>query len=268
MLKRADVEAGDVVALGPSGSFPALNIAMLAAIKTVGARPVIISSAGSSQWGANHPNLTWPDMERVLRQRGILPYRSVAASLGGIDDQAVGLPKHGRKALAEAIERNGLPMIEVADVAESLDRRMNLFRENAGDKDFAAYINIGGGTTSVGSRVGKRLFKPGLNRWMPRDAADIDSVMTRFAKWGVPVIHVSKISRLAERYGLPLQPTSMPGVGQGKIFMREAYIHWLGALVLVVLLALMFGFLRLDLAYRLFLGKPKDPGSASPEQMV
>jgi len=44
--------------------------------------PVVIASVGASDWGANRPYLTWLDMERVLRQRNILPYTSVAASLG------------------------------------------------------------------------------------------------------------------------------------------------------------------------------------------
>ena len=65
-LKRADVEAGDVVALGLSGSFPAINIAALTAVEAIGAQPVVISSVSASQFGANDPRLTWPDMERVL----------------------------------------------------------------------------------------------------------------------------------------------------------------------------------------------------------
>ena len=50
---------------------------------------------------------------------------------------------------------------------------------------------------------------------VPREAASIDSVMTRFALEGIPVIHLIKINVLAERYGLPLQPQVIPAVGEG-----------------------------------------------------
>ena len=55
MLIKAGVGKGDLVAVGYSGSFPGMNVSVLAALKTIGARPVILASAGSSQWGANSP---------------------------------------------------------------------------------------------------------------------------------------------------------------------------------------------------------------------
>ncbi len=77
LLKRAGVKEGDKVAVGFSGSFPALNICVLAAIDTLKADPIVISSAGSSQWGANHPDFMWPDMEKLLHEKHVFPYRSV-----------------------------------------------------------------------------------------------------------------------------------------------------------------------------------------------
>ncbi|MBM4372681.1 MAG: poly-gamma-glutamate system protein, partial [Deltaproteobacteria bacterium] len=49
LLDRAGVEPGDHVAVGLSGSFPALNIAVLAALEALEVQPVIISSASASQ---------------------------------------------------------------------------------------------------------------------------------------------------------------------------------------------------------------------------
>src|SRR5690606_29481438 len=54
LLDEAGVKENDVVAVGLSGSFPALNISALAALKTLGAKPIIIASSSSSEWGANH----------------------------------------------------------------------------------------------------------------------------------------------------------------------------------------------------------------------
>ncbi len=267
LLKRIELQAGDVVAVGSSGSFPAMNITMLAACKALGLRPLIISSVGSSQWGANHPDLMYPDMERVLRRRGLLPFKSLAVSLGGVDDEAVGLSEAGRQQLRTVIKRNNLVQLQAASFEDNLKMRMAIYRQHAGDAEIKAYINIGGGTTSVGTRVSKRLFKPGLNRKVPRGAAEIDSVMTRFAKKGIPVIHVTKVEDLAQRYGLPIEPTQTPPVGEGKIFIREEYSKWIAAGVLAFVLGLMFIFIRLDLAYRLFPAAGQK-GPASPEQMV
>src|SRR5262249_18075590 len=55
-LRRAGVGKDDVVAVGVSGSFPALNICVYAALQTLGAKAVIVSSAAASQYGANLPD--------------------------------------------------------------------------------------------------------------------------------------------------------------------------------------------------------------------
>ena len=57
----------------------------------------------------------------------------------------------------------------------------------------------------------------------------VDSIMTRFAKEDVPVIHLVQIEKLATCYGLPVQPKNMPIVGEGKVFYREEYNKWLAA---------------------------------------
>ncbi|MFH1130929.1 MAG: poly-gamma-glutamate system protein [Pseudomonadota bacterium] len=268
LLKRCEISPGDIVALGTSGSFPALNIAALAAVKVLKAKAVVISSVSSSQWGSNHPQFAWPDMERILVRRGILPTRSIAVSLGGIDDLAIGLNESGRQLLEAVIARSKLPKLDVENFEDSLKKRMTLYRQYSGGEDIKAYINIGGGTTSVGTRVGKQLFKAGLNRWIPRGASAIDSVMTRFAKIGVPVIHITRISELAQRYGLPLDSKSIPTVGEGKIFVREEYSLWLTGGVLLVIFVLMVGLLRFDLAHRLFSSTMGPAEDKNPEQMV
>ncbi len=268
LLKRAGVEPGDKVAIGMSGSFPAINIAVLAAVQVLELKPVTISSAGSSQWGANLPDMMWPDMERVLVEKRVFPSRSVALSRGGIDDRALGLTKDARKMLDGVIERSGLPSLSVKDYADSVEQRMSLYRLHAGQGDYKVYINVGGGTTSVGTKVGKLMFHPGLNRTAPRGASIIDSVMTRFIYEGIPVIHMTKINRLAERYGLPLMPITTPAVGEGKIFFRDVHSPTLTAAILIILLSLLIAFVRLDWGYRIFSSNKREYSSTKPERMV
>jgi hypothetical protein len=134
MLKESGVQEGDVVAVGMSGSFPALNICTYAACETLGVKPLVISSASASQWGANVPALLWPDMERTLRNKGktvpiidatgrpkldekgeptlreegLFAITSIARSIGGHQDRGLGLDEDGLRLVKASIERNGL----------------------------------------------------------------------------------------------------------------------------------------------------------------
>jgi hypothetical protein len=134
MLREAGVQEGDVVAVGMSGSFPALNICTYAACETLGVKPLVISSASASQWGANVPALLWPDMERLLRNKGrlvpdigsdgkqkvddngkpllkdagLFDITSIACSIGGHQDRGLGLNEDGLRIVRTSIERNGL----------------------------------------------------------------------------------------------------------------------------------------------------------------
>jgi poly-gamma-glutamate system protein len=256
ILKAAGLNAGDTVAIGVSGSFPAWNVATFAAVETLKLKPIVIASVSGSQFGANDPRFLWPDMEKLLFDRRVFTFRSVAASRGGLEDRALGLPKDSRALLDEAISRNGLAPIIEKTYAESLDRRIALYREAAAGAEIRAYINVGGGTVSVGTRAGKGLFGPGLNRTAPRGATQIDSVMTRFALEGVPVVHLIETAQLARKYGLPLAPRQMPKVGEGAIFTRLEYNRWLAAAMLLLVLGVLVSLVRTDIGRRLFGGAP------------
>jgi poly-gamma-glutamate system protein len=269
LLKRARVNKGDQVGVGFSGSFPAINVAVLAAIKQLGLRPLIVTSASGSQFGANIPGLVWLDMEATLRKQGLFPYRSLAASLGGIQDRALGMAPEGKQRLLQTITACGVQLFKPRDLKDSIDQRWRLLQESAGDAPIAAYINVGGGSASVGTWVGKHLFRHGLNRTAPRGMGGLDSVMARFIRDGVPVIHLINIDRLATRYGLPLQPTFQPRVGEGKTFYRDEYNLWLAAGMLVLIVVALYAFIRSDLGYRLFqTDRNAKAGPSHPEKMV
>lgn len=244
LLREAGVEEGDVVAVGVSGSFPALNVSLYAAMATLRLDPIIISSVSASQWGANHPKFLWLDMERVLHDRKIISFRSVAASFGGADDRAAGLSEEGLSLLRRAISRSGLPLIEPENYAESVVERMAIYREKAADRPIRAYVNVGGGTSSVGTRRSKFAFQPGINTRTPPRAALIESVMARFLDEGIPVIHFLQINRMAERFGLPVSPQVRPPVGTGQVFLQRRYNPLLTAGGLAAVVASLFLFVR------------------------
>lgn len=268
MLKRADVEEEDQIAVGYSGSFPALNVALLAAIEVLHLHPIIIASAASSQFGGNDTEFAWLDMERLLVQRRIFSSRSIAATVGGIEDLALGMPEEGRQKLVEVIERNDVPLLEPTSFDDSIKRRLDLYQEQAGAKPIKAYVNVGGGAISVGRNAGKKAFEPGLNFRAPRGTYPIDSIMSRFVEDGTPVIHMVRVMELAERFGLPIQPPTTPAPGEGGIFYREEYNRYLVVGILALIVLSLYALVRSDIGFRLLATKGVRRVDKHPEPMV
>jgi poly-gamma-glutamate system protein len=266
LLKQAGVKEGDLVAVSMSGSFPAINLSVLAALKTLKLRPTIISSVASSQWGANDPYFLWIDMEQFLYNRGIFPFRSVAASIGGRYDKGKEMPENGRQAIIHGIERNGLPQITNNTLRENIDQRMGLYLKEGPPK---VYINVGGGIASVGAqRRRQRLLKTGLTS--PDDGVPEprNSVVNRFIAEGIPVIHLENIRMMASEYGLPLAPNKVPKPGEGGIYSHKEYNIWLAVGVLSAILLSLYLFSRTDFGFRLVQVSYDRKGAGPPEPMV
>ena len=268
MLKKSGVKEGDTIAVGVSGSFPALNLCVYAAVETLKLNPIVIASAAASQWGANCPDLLWIDMERVLKQEGIFGTRAIACSIGGYEDRGLGMTEDGLELIRRAIERNDLPVLESETFEEAVDKRMAIYKDRARGKPIKAYINVGGGTISVGRSLGKRLFNPGLNMRAPVVNEELDGIMPRFAAEGVPVVHMIHIATLANRFGLEFMPAAMPTVGQANVFEGMDYNRPLAAVFLVVEVALLYTFIRSDIGFRLLRSSGQPKNGAAPEPMV
>lgn len=264
MLDEAGVKDGDVVAVNCTGSFPAMNITIYAALETLGAEPIVISSVSASEYGATYPELTWLDMESLLFEQDFVSFKSIAASMGGTLDVARSHTEEGRELLRAAIERNRIPLLYPNDFTQAVQMRVDLYDEYAGGRPITAFINLGGGTASVGTVDDKSDFKPGLNTRLPK-GLDRPSVMRTFLERGIPVIHVSKIRSLARRYGLPDAPVEMPEPGEGGVFQETGSSRPAIAGLLALIFAAMFGATRYDMSSLFSRGKREGSG---PEQMV
>ena len=239
-----------------------MNIAMYAAIETIGAVPVVVSSVAASEYGATNPELTWLDMETLLFERDVFSFRSAAASLGGVLDVGRNHTEEGRVMLRDAIARNELPLLSPADFEDAVRLRLNIYESER--PEVVAFINVGGGTASVGTADDKRDYRPGLNTRLPR-GLEQTSVMRTFLERGLPVIHVSKIRSLARQYGLADEPMQTPAVGEGGVYRQSVLQPWTLITLLLVIFLAMFGATRFDLAAA-FSKKAGD--KRGPEQMV
>lgn len=269
LLRNAGVKEGDVVVAAVSGSFPAINVAVYAALEVMGVEPVVIASTSSSQFGASHPDLTWLDMERLLHERKIVSFRSVAASLGGVEDRAVGHTTRGRELLRGAIRRNGRPLLEPASLSEAIEERLRVIYAATGGRKVSAYINVGGGAASMGADENRERYRPGLTYDPPTGASA--SVAGELIRTGVPVINFTQIEILARRYGLSQAPATLPPLGEGKVFEGPAHSRTMAIVMLVIIIAALFVAVRLDAGFRLSGGggsKGSGGQTSAPEQMV
>jgi poly-gamma-glutamate system protein len=247
MLKQCNVEEGDPVAVAFSGSMPAMNIAVLCAIEVLEAKPIIISSVGASMWGANDPEFTWLDMEKLLYDKKLIRSRTAAASIGGGDDIGRGLSPAGRDLLIESINRNDVIFINEPDLLSSINRRVTIYDSLTDpDEKLKAYVNVGGGLGSLGSGINANLIPPGVSKQLAMRNFPTKGAMIKIAERGVPVIHISEINEIAEKYGLPVAPTPLPEPGEGEVFIEERYNLWVAGGALAILAGLILSVVIVD----------------------
>jgi poly-gamma-glutamate system protein len=237
MLEEAGLEKNDVVAIAFTGSLPGLNIAVNAAIQTLDLKPIIITSVGASNWGANDPYYTWLDMERVLYDAGIFKNTSVAASIGGGLDRGRGLSPEGRQLIVDAIERNHADFINEEYLERSIQKRMEIYNQHRKKSKIKAFINVGGGIASMGSTENSQFVPSGLTMSLPMLNYPMRGVLIQMAEKNIPVIHLLNINQLAKKYGLPISPTPLPMAGEGEVFIQKRYSVILTSAVTIFLIA-------------------------------
>jgi len=247
LFKKAKLKKGDVIAVAYTGSMPAANIAVLSAIEVMGLEPIIISSIGASSWGANDPQFTWVDMERVLREKGIFSHSSVAASLGGREDQAEGLRAESRSLMIEAIKRNNLAFINEGSLEGNIKARMEIYKYYAKGRPIKLYVNVGGGVGSLGRSINGTLIPPGFSRRLDTKHLGTKGVILQMARRKIPIVHILKVRELVREYGLPFLPVPLPKPGEAKTFYEEKYSMTVTGLAIAVLLGAMVILIELDL---------------------
>ena len=246
LMLRMNLQKGDTVAILLTGSMPGANIAVLTAVNAMGLIPMVITSVGASQWGANHADFTWLDMESILFNKGLINSRSVAASVGGRNDMGRLLSPAGREIIISNIENYNIPLIRKNRLAENIDERMKLFESFNKITNYSAMINVGGGVASLGTSFNSKLLPAGIvNRSdvvniSIRDGG-IEGVLAKFAKKNVPVLHVLNIKSLTEQLGMPFAPIPIPEVGSGVLYAEEKYNILIATVCLFIVCGLVFG---------------------------
>ncbi|MCK9399394.1 MAG: poly-gamma-glutamate system protein [Bacteroidales bacterium] len=223
LLKDAGLNDNDNVAVAFSGSFPGLNISVLAALQTLKLRPIVITSVGSSNYGANDPYFTWLDMENILNKSNIFHIKSVAASIGGGNDLGRGLSPEGRDLIVKAIERNNVEFINEKHLENCIARRMEIYEKFSQGQPIKAFINVGGGIASLGNTINGQLIPSGLTEHLPMSNFPLRGVIIQMGQKGIPIIHILNLDQILAKYGLPVNPVPLPDPGEGGIFIQKKY---------------------------------------------
>ncbi|WP_395167166.1 poly-gamma-glutamate system protein [Francisella salimarina] len=269
-LSQLNLKEGDTVALQETGSYPALDIAMLSAIKTLKLKPLIIFSAGASQFGANRPGFTWPDIYKNLVEKGIFDYDVIGITLGGSHDNGYGMTPGAILKLNDAIKRNDFKVINIPykdSTNTSVAKRLEMYKEAAGEDSIKAYVNVGGNMASIGLKQPKvkvedsdkkskkdkkattkssdeqilklHSFPTGVTTKLPPEYSTVNSVAVNFLKDDIPVVNVRDInSSIIKTYGMTYNPTTVVPPGQGAVFSQKKYNTTLAAALLIIDIAL------------------------------
>ena len=227
LLFTAGLEKNDTIAVMLTGSMPGANIALLSACQVMGIHPIIISSIGASQWGANQVDFTWLDMEDILIENKLINSRSVASSIGGRNDMGRLLSPLGRDLIMENIKNYDLPLIRENRLADNIKKRTDIYNEYLPIDKYDGVVNIGGGVASLGTSFNYRLIPPGIvNR---SDIVDIDNssgiegAFSYFLKKNITGLHILNIKSIIENYNLPFAPIPHPKIGEGVLYAKERY---------------------------------------------
>lgn len=259
-LKEARVRPGDYIAVGVTGSNPGSNLALYAAMSVLELKPVIITAISSAMYGANREDLTWLDIESILKREGLIDFGSAYASFGGRDDLGIGLSDSGIEAMRDAMRRNNIPLLSGNSLTDNIDLRMRAYQEVLPEgARYRLFINIGGGLANVGTNVNARLIPEGINRKLAEKPFEQEGVAMLFAKKNVPVLHILRILRLARDFDLPIAPDNMPKPGEGKIFSSRIHNTLVTVICLIVLLAAIIVVILFDRQDRHFMANLVDP---------
>lgn len=210
LLDEAGVVSGDTIAIGCSASFPALMIATLAAAQAIHVHPIFIISLGTSSFGATNPDFNLLHIFQVLQQNDIFTTPPAAISLGGDLDIGRDFDPATREQLVQQIHRSELPFICEPDLEKNVASRIKIFKGNSSKSRIAAFVNVGGSYSNLGTSELVLNVKPGVTKSNSIPPRAERGVLFEMAARNVPIIHLLYIKGLALKYGLPWDPIPLP----------------------------------------------------------
>ena len=194
---------GDRIAVLASSSFPGLLYSVLAAAEARGLRVGLAVSLGSSTWGANRPEAPWPVLAGMLRRGGFLGLDAKPAfyTLGGEEENGLGMPEEARALLAEAARSDGVELFRNATLDEAIDRKMRLIGGDGSEAPAKLVVSVGGAEGNIGTDPAAMSLVPGV--LAPGEGPHAgNGVIGMALRAGRPVLYLLNLRVLAEAEGI------------------------------------------------------------------
>jgi len=213
IISRLNFVPGDAIVLVLSGSFPGANIASIMAVESLGLKPIIVHSLGSSMFGATDPEFNWLEIYAELFSKGILDKQAGFVVLGGDGSAAVNMESAGVTALRASVQRIGIQLLEkrpTSALIDAVEAEVNGLLEPGRT---VALLNVGGSLIGLGTCMNSDKFPVGIIRKKIVCQDGIPGLMVRFSNRGIPIIHALNIRSLAKQWNLPYDPQPLPTIG-------------------------------------------------------
>lgn len=216
LLVDAGVKEGDVVCANFSGSFPSLNIAVIAACDAMDVHLAYITSVGSSTYGANNPQLTFPEIADRLYQDGLISSNSIMVTAGGDGDVGLGMNPEFLSQIKSRIIQLDLNWFEQSQYSDNIKVKKALFDRFKPD----CFVSAGGNITSLGIGSGSDNHPQGVITPVV-DMKIIDEksgLIDRYLAEGIPVVNLLNIKKITTEYAMPFDPMVIEPVGKSPVF--------------------------------------------------
>jgi len=205
--------------------------------------PLIIYSIGASEYGATIPELTFIDMLETLRENKVLPYKILAVSMGGNKDQAESmLFPESVEIIRDIAKKTEAYFIDIEDLSENIQKRMEIYKEAAGEKPIKVFVNIGGASVNYGNTSASITYPNGLVINGPKIPDNPErGLIFEYQLLNIPVIHLLNVRDLALKNGIPIDPIPLPEIGTSQVFFQNKAQKWI--IVLIILISAIYLFL-------------------------
>lgn len=252
IFENNGLKEGDEVGLVFSGSFPAMNIAVLAASKVYGLKTCVMASVGASYFGANDPNFTFFDMIEHLNREGVLDVGIDYVSLGGEDDIAYNFrSEEDKNNIINRINASSSKFIYEENFEDNIDKRLLYFEEKV--PNIKMLVNVGGSMVSFGKGL-TAFNKSGLfNSAIEGNVSDdLNShkknygLIQRMLLNGITVFNIINIKDLCEKYDMIYDPTVMPIISDNNVYFTVKYNTYLIVIPLILTLGILILFYVLN----------------------
>ena len=223
---EAGLKKGDAVGANFSGSYPGLNLAVLCAAEAMGLDLRYTTSVGSSAYGANIPQYTFPEMVKTVYDAKLISWMPKLVTLGGKGDMGLNMigyvleEEEDIALIEEMVSRLKAESLAPAEI-ESFSQDIALHEELYGD--IRLFVNAGGNGLGLGGSEDSFMLTAGNGLLEPRkiDISPRSSLTERYLNRGIPAVHLLAVGQLCEENGIPFDPDELPAAGTSGVYFRR-----------------------------------------------